>query len=70
VLVQAPHLLALARLAPGTRDVDPAEVHLRAAFAEGDLDRPPAEEVERAGMVPSRVGVVAEWTVESRSPWR
>ena len=71
VLVQAVHRLALARLAARAGDVHAAEVHLVTSLANRQLDRPPAEQVEGAGVVlPGRSAWSPEWTVESRSPWR
>src|SRR5258707_5089895 len=59
VLIEAPHRLAFARLATGSGDVRATEVHLRAALADRELDRPPAEQMEGAGMVASGACMVA-----------
>ena len=48
VLVEAVQRVALLRLAAGAGDVDAAEVHLAAALADRELDRPPAQQVQRA----------------------
>ena len=48
VLVQPGHRVALAGLRVVRADVDAAEVHLRPALADGQLDRPPAEQVHDA----------------------
>src|SRR6185436_17587577 len=66
VLVEARHRLAVARLAAAPGDVDPAEVHLRPALADRELDRPPAEQVEGARVVAPRRDVVAR--VDGREP--
>ena len=62
-----PHVgVALARFASGPGHVDAAEVHLVASLADRELDRPPAEQVERARVVaPGRLVVAA---VDGRQP--
>ena len=50
VLVQPVHRLAFLRLVPRAGDIDAAEVHLGRMLADRQLDRPPAQEVERAGV--------------------
>ena len=59
VLVEAERRFAVCRGPPGTHDVHATQVHLRAALGEGQLDRPPPEEVHRARMVPATLGDVA-----------
>ena len=51
VLVQAEHRVAVHRLAVVRRDVDPTQVHLGAAFAHRQLDRPPAKQVHQARVI-------------------
>ena len=70
VLVQAVQRVALARLVAGAGDVDAAEVHLRAALADRELDRPPAQQVERARVSSRAPAWSPEWTVDSRPPCR
>src|SRR3954470_24552704 len=53
------HRVTLAWLAPRARDVDATEVHLDAPLADRELNCPPAQEMERAGMRLSRASRVA-----------
>ena len=64
MLVEPVHRLALAGLVAGAGHVDAAEVHLVAALADRELDRPPAEQVKRAGVVAPAPSWSPEWTVE------
>src|SRR5258707_4186996 len=59
VLVQAEHRLARLRLVTGAGDVDPTEIHLHRILADCELDRTPAQEMERAGVLLARIGPVA-----------
>ena len=66
VLVQAVQRVALLRLPAGLGRVHPTEVHLRAPFADRELDRAPAKEVQRAGMRLARRRVIAR--MDRREP--
>src|SRR4029078_11015847 len=67
MLIQAPHLVAFRGLTPGAGHAAAPEIHLRSTLPDRELDRPPAEEVERSGMVLAGRGMIAG--VDGRQPF-
>ena len=70
VLVQAVHRLAGLWLVPGARDIDSPKVELARPTTDGELESPPAEEVETPGWTRRLSGPSAECAVEMRPPCR